>query len=340
MPAVSRFLRFLAKRLAFLVPQLFIVSVIVFFLVRLAPGDPSYILAGPYGTQDRINEIRREMGLDKPITTQYVRYIVHVLHGDFGVSWRTSQPVVNDIKQRLPATLELVIGATVLSVLIGVPLGVAVAVKRKGVVSKGVFVYGMLAGSLPDFWIGLILIFVFFYVLGVVPAPVGQLDFSVLTPEHISGAYVIDAALAGDWSAFASALGHLVLPVLTLVLTYMPMVLKTARSSMEEMLESQFVFQARASGLARATQIRYALWSALPPVATVVGILVWFLLGGAVLVETIFAWGGLGQYAVESVVNSDYAPLQAFVLVAALFTALVFLVVDVAYFLLDPRIHV
>jgi peptide/nickel transport system permease protein len=317
-----------------------VVSVIVFFLIRLLPGDPSYTLAGPYASPDRIAEVRQGLGLDEPIISQYIQYLGRVFAGDFGTSWRTSQPVLADIQQRLPATLELVFAAVLLSILVGVPLGVAVAAAKGGVLERIVIFYGMLAGSLPDFWIGLLLILVFFYLLGWAPAPLGQLDFVVSTPDHITGAYAVDALLTGNWEALGSASAQLVLPVLTLVLVYMPLVLKTARSAMEEMLESHFVLQARASGLPRSVQLRYALRNALPPVVTVVGIEFWFLLGGAVLVETIFAWGGLGQYAVESVINSDYAPVQAVVLVTAFFTTLVFLVVDLLYHLLDPRITV
>jgi ABC-type dipeptide/oligopeptide/nickel transport system permease component len=337
---VRRFLLFAAKRLLLTIPQLFVVSVIVFFLIRLLPGDPSYTLAGPYASPDRIAEVRQGLGLDEPIISQYIQYLGRVFAGDFGTSWRTSQPVLADIQQRLPATLELVFAAVLLSILIGVPLGVAVAAAKGGVLERIVFFYGMLAGSLPDFWIGLLLILVFFYLLGWAPAPLGQLDFAVSTPDHVTGAYALDALLTGNWEALGSASAQLVLPVLTLVLVYMPLVLKTARSAMEEMLESHFVLQARASGLPRSVQLRYALRNALPPVVTVVGIEFWFLLGGAVLVETIFAWGGLGQYAVESVINSDYAPVQAVVLVTAFFTTLVFLVVDLLYHLLDPRITV
>jgi ABC-type dipeptide/oligopeptide/nickel transport system permease component len=337
---MRRFGLFAGKRLLFAVPQLLAVSVIVFFMIRLLPGDPSYMLAGPYASPDRIQEVRTSLGLDQPITSQYIRYIERIGHGDFGTSWRTSQPVLYDIRQRLPATLELVVCAVLLSVVIGIPLGVGVAASRGGVLERCVFFYGMLAGSLPDFWIGLLLILIFFYLLGWAPAPVGQLDFAVSAPDHITGAYVVDALLTGNWLAVWSASGQLVLPLATLVLVYMPLVLKTARSTMEEMLLSGFVLQARASGLSRRMQLRYALRNALPPVITVIGIEFWFLLGGAVLVETIFAWGGLGQYAVESVINSDYAPIQAVVLVTAAFTTLVFLVVDILYFLLDPRINV
>jgi len=337
---MRRFVLFFCKRLLFIVPQLFAVSVIVFFLIRLLPGDPSYMLAGPYASPDRIAEVRKSLGLDEPILVQYIHYLERIAVGDFGTSWRTSQPVLTDIEQRLPATLELVVGAVVLSVVIGIPVGVAVAAKRGGALERGVFFYGMLAGSLPDFWVGLLLILIFFFFLGWAPAPVGQLGFAVFAPDRITGAYVVDSFLTGDWPAFASALGHLVLPLATLVIVYMPLVLKTARSAMEEMLDSGFVLQARANGLSRRMQLRYALRNALPPVVTVIGIEFWFLLGGAVLVETIFAWGGLGQYAVESVVNSDYAPLQAIVLITAIFTSLVFLAVDILYYLIDPRIGV
>jgi ABC-type dipeptide/oligopeptide/nickel transport system permease component len=333
-----RFWRYAGRRLAFLPVQLVIVSMIVFFLVRLLPGDPSYLLAGPFATVERVDEVRRRLGLDQPVWVQYVQYLRSVLRGELGTSWITSQPVLRDIAQRLPATLELILAAMVLSVVIGIPLGVLTAVRRTGIVDRAVFAYGMLAGALPDFWLALIMIFVFFFKLGWVPGPIGQLDLAVSIPPRITGMYAVDALLTGDWAAFRSALAHLILPVTTLTAIYMPLVMKNTRSTMEEMLNSEFVVYARAAGLSRAVQLRYALRSSMPSVVTIIGILFWFLLGGAVLVETVFAWGGVGQYAVQSVVNSDYAPLQAFVLVTAVFTSVVFLLVDLAYFLLDPRI--
>lgn len=333
-----RFLRYAGKRLLFLIPQLVAVSLIVFFLVRLLPGDPAFLMAGQFATKERIEEVRRELGLDRPLAEQYLIYVGNVLEGDFGKSWRTSQSVTADIRQRLPATLELVLSAGILSVLLGVPIGVYTAVKRRGIADRGLFVYGMLAGSIPDFWLGLILIFIFFSKLGIVPGPIGQLDPILSTPPAVTGMIVIDALLAGRWEAFRSALAHLVLPVATLTLVYMTLVIKNTRSTVEDMMQSDFVEHGRALGLPRRILLRYALRNAMPPVVTVIGIVFWFLLGGAVLVETVFAWGGLGQYAVEAVVNSDYAPLQAFVLLAAVFTLVVFLLVDLAYFVIDPRI--
>jgi peptide/nickel transport system permease protein len=284
--------------------------------------------------------LRQRLGLTQPIHIQYIKYVRSVVRGDFGTSWVTSQKVLADLAQRLPATMELILLAVLLSVLIGIPLGVYTAVRSKGTFDKGVFMYGMLAGALPDFWFALIIIFIFFFKLGWLPGPIGQLDLTVTVPPHVTGMYAVDALLAGDLSAFTSAVRHLALPVATLVAIYMPLVMKNARSTMEEMLNSDFVFYGRAAGLSRLHQIRYALRNSMPPVITIIGILFWFLLGGAVLVETVFAWGGLGQYAVQSVVNSDYAPLQAFVLLSAVFTMMIFLMVDLAYCLLDPRIKV
>ena len=329
-----RFLRYAARRLLFLIPQLLAISVIVFFLVRLLPGDPAYLMAGQFATKERIEEVRATMGLDKPLHEQYALYLRNVLRGDFGMSWRTSQPVITDIKQRLPATIELVLLTGLISLVLGVPIGAYTAVKRGGVVDRALFVYSMLAGSIPDFWLGLILIFVFFSLLG----PIGQLHPIIETPPRITGMIALDALISGRWDAFRSAFEHLVLPVATLILVYMTLIIKNTRSAVDETLKSDFVDHARALGLSRLTLLRYALRNALPPVVTVVGIVFWFLLGGAVLVETVFAWGGLGQYAVESVVSSDYAPLQAFVLLAAVFTLVVFLLVDLAYFVIDPRI--
>jgi len=333
-----RFLKYAGRRLLLLPLQLLIVSLIVFFLVRQLPGDPTYLYAGPYATQERVAEVRAQLGLDEPVWIQYARYVERSTVGDFGTSMRTSQPVVQDILQRFPATLELIFYAVLFSVVIAVPLGVFTAIRSTGPLTRVVFVYGMMAGSLPDFWFALLAIYVFFFKLGWLPGPIGRIDLMVSKPDDITGLYTVDSLLTVNWEALASAAGQLVLPVAVLTFVYMPLVLKNTQSAMQEMLGSEFVTYARAAGLPRVVQWRYALVNALPPVITVTGILTWFLLGGAVLVETVFAWGGLGQYAVQSVVNSDYAALQAVVLLSAVFTMVVFLLVDLAYFVIDPRI--
>jgi len=331
--------RFVARRLGFLLLQLWGVATIAFFLVHLIPGNPAQALAGSGANAQSIKGIEHQLGFDKPLPEQYVLYLWNVLHGNLGDSIFTGQSVLADLVQRLPATLELVTAAMVISVIVGVPLGIYVGLRRTGLLSRIAFVYGMLTGALPDFWLGLILIFVFYFLLHWAPAPLGQLDAIQDAPPHLTGVYVIDSVLAGQWDLLFSAFGHLILPVITLVLVYMGNIVKMARSSMTEAMQSGYVEHARAMGLSNAVVLRYALRNALAPVVTVIAFTYGFLLGGAVLVETIFSWGGLGQYAVQSITNSDYFAITGFVLAAALFMAVIYLVLDLVYAVLDPRIE-
>jgi len=329
----------LLRRLLYLIVQLWGVATIAFFLVHLIPGNPAQALAGSGASAQSIHGIERQLGFDKPLPQQYVLYLWNVLHGNLGDSIFTGQTVLHDLEQRIPATVGLVTAAMLISVVIGVPLGIYVGLKRSGILSRIAFVYGMLTGALPDFWLGLVLIFVFFYLLRWAPAPLGQLDAIQSAPPHVTGLSLIDSLLAGDWVLFASALGHLVLPALTLVLVYMGNIVKMARSSMSEAMQSGYVEHARAMGLPNSVVLRYAVRNALAPVVTVIAFTYGFLLGGAVLVETIFSWGGLGQYAVQSITNSDYFAITGFVLAAALFMAVIYLVLDLVYAVLDPRIE-
>jgi peptide/nickel transport system permease protein len=273
------------------------------------------------------------------LPVQYVIYLNNLLHGEFGDSIFTGQPVRQDLTQRVPATLELVTVSMLIAVILGIPLGIYVALKKTGVLNKIVFGYGMLTGAVPDFWLGLIFVFVFFFLLRWAPPPMGRLGALGIPPDRITGSYLIDSVLTGDWQTLRLSVTHMVLPVLTLVLIYMGNIVKMARSSMTEVMQSEFIEYARACGLPREVVIRYALRNAMAPVATVVAFNYGFLLGGAVLVEAIFSWGGLGQYAVQSIVNSDYAPITGFVLVVALFMSVMYLLLDLVYALIDPRIQ-
>ncbi len=331
--------RLLLRRLLYLIVQLWGVATIAFFLVHLIPGNPAQALAGSGASAQSIHGIERQLGFDKPLPQQYVLYLWNVIHGNLGDSIFTGQTVLHDLEQRIPATVELVTAAMLISVLIGVPLGIYVGLKRSGVLSRIAFVYGMLTGALPDFWLGLVLIFVFFYLLHLAPAPLGQLDAVESAPPHVTGLYLVDSLLSGDWGLFASTFSHLVLPALTLVLVYMGNIVKMARSSMGEAMQSGYVEHARAMGLPNSVVLRYAVRNALAPVVTVIAFTYGFLLGGAVLVETIFSWGGLGQYAVQSITNSDYFAITGFVLAAALFMAVIYLALDLVYAVLDPRIE-
>jgi ABC-type dipeptide/oligopeptide/nickel transport system permease component len=335
-----RTLIYIGRRLLYLVPQALGISIVTFVIVRLLPGNPAIAIAGPRATTGMIQQIQHEMGLDRPLWTQYGIYLGNILRGDFGRSWVTSNAVTTDLAHRVPATLELITIALFLSVVIGIPLGMLAASKRRGGPLRYLTnTYGALAGAVPDFWLGLILIFVFYVQLHWAPSPVGRLDLEVLPPEEVTGLLTVDSLLEGNWEALRSALSHLALPVITLVFIYMAPIVKMTRSSMEEVLRSSHVEYGEALGLPPNRVMLRALRNAAPPVVTIFGVLYGYLLGGAVLVESVFSWGGVGQYAVQSIVNADFSAIEAFVLIAAAFTLVVYLLVDLVYFALDPRLR-
>jgi ABC-type dipeptide/oligopeptide/nickel transport system permease component len=331
--------RYLGKRFLAFVPLMFGVVFITFAIVRLLPGNPAYRLAGTNANEAVVEAISKRMGLDKPITTQFVIYLQGLARGDFGLSWNTSNPVAEDLKERFPATLELITIALANCIVLGLLLGSIAALKPKGVISRIATAYGTIAGAIADFWIGLMLIFCFYYVLKIVPAPIGRFGILNTPPTRITGFLIIDSVLAGNWTALGDSLKHLFLPVATLTICFTAPIMKMARSSFLEILGSDFIGYARVIGLPRRTIARYALRNALPPVVTMIGYLYGFLLGGAVLVETVFAWGGLGQYVTQGVANKDYAAIQGFMVVAGVFSMLVYLAVDLVHMAIDPRIR-
>ena len=335
-----RVLLYTARRLLYVVPQVIGISFVTFVIVRLLPANPAFKLAGPAATEETIRTIEKRLGLDQPVWTQYWKYLKALAQGDLGHSFVSGRSVLSDIGDRLPATLELLVLGLFLAFLIGVPLGVISALGGgKGVAAKGSLGYGLLAGAIPDFWLGLILIYLFFTVFHVAPGPEGQIDPSIPL-RTITGAAALDSVITGNWEAFKSALGHLVLPLVTIVFVYMAPIVKYTRSSIEEVYYgTEFVEQYRVNGLANRTIIMRALRNGLPPVITIVGVLFGFLLGGLVLIEQVFAWGGFGQYAVNAIQNGDFSAVQGFVIVAAIFNLVVYLIVDLLYFAVDPRLR-
>ncbi|MEX2236160.1 MAG: ABC transporter permease [Dehalococcoidia bacterium] len=334
-----RVVLYIARRLLFVVPQAIGISVVTFVLVRVLPGDPALVLLGTNATESSIQAVEERLGLDKPLYEQYWLYIKDVAQGDLGTSLITGNPVREDLLDRLPATLELILLGLLLSLLIGIPLGVITALSgSKGWPDRLTSPYGLFAGSIPDFWVGLILILIFYRYLDWVPAPLGQIQIGVSPPDKITGMYVVDSVLTGNWEAFKSSGSRLILPLATLVFVYTAPIVKMTRSSMDEVLNSGFVDHFEALGLSRRSIVLKALKNALPPVVTILGVLFGYLLGGAVLVEIVFSWGGAGQYAVQAIANADFAAIQGFVLIAAVFSLLTYLVVDLLYFALDPRI--
>ncbi|MDO9714078.1 ABC transporter permease [Paracraurococcus lichenis] len=333
-------LQIVSARAAMLVPQLFAVTLVTFVMVRLLPGDPALLLLGNMATPEAIASLRSRLGLDRSVWEQFLLYLGRVAHGDLGTSIFTSQPVVADLAQRAPATLELITYAMLATILIAVPVALASAVRSGGAADRASKVYGLVAGALPDFWVALLLIYLLFHLAGVAAPPFGRIDNFVPPPPRVTGFYTVDSLLSGDTEAFLSAAGRLVLPVATIALVNAGALMKLTRAVFEEAWRSDYAMHARASGLPERIIVRIAFRNSLPPLITLVGFMTGFLLGAAVLVETIFAWGGLGQYAVQAVVNSDYPALQGFVLVAAAFVLTVYTAVDVLYEIVDPRIEV
>lgn len=329
----------LIKRLWQAVPVIVGVIIVSFVLTRALPGDPAVYFAGPAADEKSIEQIRQSLGLDRSLPEQFLIYLGDLVQGDLGHSLSTGQPVLNDLTRRLPASLELTLGALILSVLVAVPLGITAAL-NPGRLIDHLCRFIVTAGvSLPTFFTGLALIFFFYYLLGWAPSPIGRLGFAYIPPPHITGFYTIDAILAGDWKTSWAALSQLFLPAVTLALFTLAPIARMTRASMIQALSSEYIRTARASGLSRRKVIlSYAFRNALLPVITTLGMVFSFVLGANVLVEKVFAWPGIGSYAVEALVVSDYAAVQGFVLSMAMLFVALNLLVDIAYTLIDPRI--
>jgi ABC-type dipeptide/oligopeptide/nickel transport system permease component len=332
-------LRYIGSRLLFFVPQIVGIVLVGFVLIKAVPGDPATLMLGPMASADSIARLRADLGLDKPVPVQFFIYLQKLAHGDFGTSWQTTQPVLSDLKTRFPATLELVTYGLLLALLIGIPLGVFSAAYKRGTIGKIGGMYGLVAGALPDFWLALVLVFIFYSGLHWLPSPIGRIDISVIAPDMITGFYTIDSLLTGNWDALGSSVQHLLLPVLTLGLINAGPILKMTQSTMDRMLNADFSQYERLCGLPRWVIMRHAFRNALPSIITIVSVLYGFLIGGAVLVEIVFSWGGAGQYAVQGVLNSDFNPVLGFVIFSALFSLVIYFLVDLAYLAIDPRIR-
>lgn len=336
-----RIFLYVIRRLLYVVPQVIGISLVTFVIVRVLPSNPAFALAGPAASEENIRQIEERLGLNEPILQQYWLYLQDLVHGDLGNSFVSGRPVLTDILDRLPPTLELLLLGLLLAFLIGVPLGVISALGGgKGITSRSTTGYGLLAGAIPDFWLGLILIYVFYTQLGIAPPPLGQLSSDIVPPPDVTGAAAVDALIAGNWPAFWNACAHLVLPLITIVFVYMAPIVKYTRSSIEDVyFGAEFIEQYRANGLSHRSVVIRALRNGLPPVITIVGVLTGFLLGGLVLIEQVFSWGGFGQYAVQAITNSDFSAIQGVVIVAAIFNLIVYLAVDLLYFVVDPRLR-
>jgi len=316
------------------------VIVVTFALTHLLPGDPAAYYAGQVDSAKAVDEVRARMGLDRPLPEQFLRYVTSLAHGDLGTSLSTGQPVADEIRRRLPASFELMLAGLGLSLAAAIPLGVLAATRPGSAIDHLCRLVSTAGVSLPTFFTGLLLVWFFYFLLGWAPAPVGQLPSFMRPPPAITGMLVVDCALAGQWSKFAAAAGQIVLPALTIAIFTLAPLARMTRASMLGVLSGDFIRQGRANGLpARVLILRYALRNALLPVVTTLGMIASSLLGANVLVERVFAWPGIGSYALDAMSSLDYAPLQGFVLVMAVIYVLINLALDLLYGLIDPRVR-
>ncbi len=334
-------LRIVLRRLLGALPNIAGVVVITFLLTRAIPGDPAAYFAGASATQEAVEQVRKQLGLDRSLVEQFFRYIADLARGDFGLSLTTGQPVLQELLARLPASLEMVLLALVFACAIAIPLGVAAATRPGSWVDQLARLITTAGVSLPTFFTGLLLSYVFYFLLGWAPSPLGRLDPVFSPPPTFTGFYLIDAAIAGDGALWWASFRQLILPVLTMGLFVLAPIARMTRASMLAVLSSDFVRTARASGLSSATVLlRYALRNALLPVETTLGMVFGFMIGSSVVIEKVFGWPGVGSYAIDALTASDYAPVQGFVLTMGLLFVLLNLAIDLLYVVIDPRVKI
>lgn len=326
----------IARRLLALPLLLLGVSAVVFVVGHLVPGDPARVIAGPFATETDVQRLRTEYGLDRPLGEQYLTYIVRVVQGDLGRSFRSQRPVAVELADRLPATLELTLAALLIGMPLGLWLGITAARRQNGLADNAATLGSLIGLSVPIFWIGLMLAALFGVVLQWLPFSGRAAPFTEV--PRITGLLVIDAVLEAKWTTLVDALRHLLLPAVTLSVVPLALVARLTRASFIEVLHQDYIRTARAYGVPESRIIRrHAAKNALLPVVTLLGILVPSLLNGAVLTETVYSWPGVGTLLLSSIAGRDYAVVQGAALMFATFYVLANLLVDVSYAWLDPR---
>ncbi len=324
-----------AQRIVWMPPTLFGLVLIVFAISHIIPSDPARIMAGENAPPEQVAALRHKYGLDLPLPRQFVRYVGDVASGNMGISLFTQRPVAEDLWRRLPATLELALYAIVIAIVAGVPLGVVAALRRNSLLDHAVRVVTVTGLAMAAFWLAILLQLLFSMWLGLTPVQ-GRIDG--WGPDPITGFYTIDALLRGDWETLGQALRHLALPVVTLALPAMATIVRFTRAGVLNVMSSNFVFYQAAMGIPRRRVVwKYILRSALIGTLTQIGLIFGNLIAGAVVVETVFDWPGLGSFAVNSILQSDYNAIMSFTLFVGVVFILVNLMVDVTQAVLDPR---
>ena len=331
-------MRFIVRRLLLLVPILLGLSLLVFFWIRALPGGPAQALLGERATPEAVAAIERQYGLDQPVYVQYWHFLKKTASFDFGDSITSRQPVLEELKLRFPATVELAIAAMLFSTFLGVPLGIIAAKKHDTWIDHGSLFASLLGISIPIFFLAILLKYVFAVQLGWLPT-VGRLSV-LIDLEHPTNFYILDAILTGNWEALWDAIKHLILPAIALGTIPLAIIARITRAAVLDVQNEDYVRTARAKGVhPRAVDIRHVLRNALLPVSTIIGLQVGLLLSGAVLTETVFAWPGMGQWLVQAIEDRNYPVLQGGILFLALVFVFVNLIVDVSYAFINPRIR-
>ena len=332
--------RYIARRLLNLIPVLLGITLLVFVFLHLIPGDPAVVMAGERATPDQVAALREQLGLNKPLPLQYLVFLGNLLRFNFGTSIITGVPIAEEIRIRWPATFELSVAAMLVAVILGIPAGVLAAVRKNSAVDNLTMSGSLLGVSLPVYWLGLLLVYLFAVNLHWLP-PSGRLSIDAgFNFKSITSFYVLDALLQGNFRVLKDVLAHLVLPALTLGTIPLAILARITRSAMLEVLSQDYIRTARAKGLLERWVIfKHALKNALLPVVTIIGLQFGTLLGGAILTETIFSWPGIGSWIYEGILSRDYPVVQGGVVFVAIAFVLINLLVDLSYAFLDPRIQ-
>jgi len=332
-------LRFIARRLFFLIFVLFGMTLITFALTHIVPADPVRLLAGPHATSSEVMTLRHAYGMDRSLPEQYLIYLQNMAHGNLGISLTDRRPVLDDIKQFFPATLELALCALLIAVGVGILLGVYAAIGRGRIIDGLIRVTSIAGVSMPIFWLGLVAQLIFFRKLGWLPIG-GRLDLLDSPPPTVTGLYLVDAVITGDFSVLSDVITHLILPATTLALGSLVLITRMTRASLLDVLAQDYIRTATAKGVGYYRVVfRHALKNAIAPTLTVVGLQLGYLLSGDFLAETIFNWPGIGYYGVNAISNLDFPGIMGVTLVVAGIYVVANLVVDVLYVVADPRIE-
>lgn len=329
---------YILKRLIWTIPTLFGVSLMVFSMVHLSPGDPAIAILGDKSNAQSIKDLREQLGLDKPLYTQYYIYMSNIAKGDFGKSATSQEPVLEEFLDRFPATIELTFVAMLIAMILGVSAGIISAVKRYSIFDYASMFTALAGVSMPVFWLGLLLIYFFAVKLGVLPVS-GRLGYE-FDIEHITGFYLIDSLLVKDYEAFWDALKHLILPAIALGTIPMAIIARMTRSSMIEVMKEDYIKTARAKGCSKfQVVVIHALRNALIPVVTIIGLMFGSLFAGSILTETTFSWPGIGKWLVNAVYQRDFPVIQSATLIISFVFIVINLVVDLLYAVINPKIR-